>query len=605
MVIILLLSFLTLNLSGVVFSPAVPVDPSYYTFDTFVGDKRTYSYTNILSLHPNGSKLKTMSFQLPFGGFLRNITLIPGDKVEAEITDINSTMITFVDTFILQNGSEFTPDPFYQRIDEFRIGFDVAIMTTNTTLIDAALSQTHVDAYYLDDSYMHFENESENFGDSNMSIQSSYYRATGWMASIRVENYNSTHEFSSYDLSIETIDKKNIHAVIDPTHFTVGNLQAGDVRTYFINKYLGSEYEGKFLYLTLDAIYSDSFEFSQILYSLDGTIIQSYSGGMIDRTSLHFPPSILMTTNTTLIDEVLSDSDWKITYLDDVVEFEITVETPDLAQKEYHHCCYDLTDSWLISMHQVVYNTSDGEAIKAEIEYVIFDPVHISMPVNPAHYTVGDIQTGDQKTYEFIKYHDPNSLYGGEDYASGDLTNLTITNINKTTIEYKQMIFKSTGEVIDILGEFSIDRRRIQQPHSVFMTTNSTLINEVFSHSAWEIIYSGGFVGFELELERPELQLKEYYNFTYDLKSGWIERYYTKIVNTYDGTIVYEIDAMPFKEPEKPLETTIPSETMTTSSQPSSSESSAPEIEITSLPGLFTFVALVSTVIIIRKRKLL
>ncbi|MFX1284198.1 MAG: hypothetical protein ACFFB5_11115 [Promethearchaeota archaeon] len=605
--IVILLNCFILNLNSVFFSPAVPVDPSNYTFNTDVDDKRTYTYNNIISLHPNGSKLKTMDIQLSFGGFLKNVTLSSGDKVEVKITDINKTTITFEDTFILQNGSEFIPDPFYQRIDNFRVGYDItfAIMTTNTTLIDVALSQTTIDAYWLEDSYMYFENESRYYGDSNMSVRSTYYRATGWLASMSVDNYNSTLDLSSYDLAIEIIDTKNIYVEVDPSYFTVGGLQAGDVRTYFIKKYTGNEiFQGIFVNVTIDAIDFYSIVFSQVLYFPNGTIFQTASGMEISRDYLYFTPSLLTTTNTTLINEVLSGSGWEATYLNDVMEFKIAVEEPDFNRKEYCHCRYDLTSGWLINMYQVLYNTSEGETIIGEVEYGLYDPVHVSVKVNPAHYTLGDIQTGDQKTYEFIKFDDPYSFYGGKDYNSGDLTNLTITNIDETKIEYTQVIFKPTGEVIDTLGGFSIDLNYISQPHSIFMTTNTTLINEVFLNTEWEIIYNGGFVRFELEFKRPEVQLKEYYNFTYDLNSGWFERYYTKITNT-SGTVLYEVDARLFKEPEKPPETTISSETtVSTSSQPSSSESSAPDIQITSLPGLVTLVGLVSIVIIIRKQKL-
>lgn len=606
--IVILLNCLILNLNGVVFSLAVQVDPSYYTLNTFVGDKRTYSFKNIIFLHSNGSKLKTIDIQLPIKGFLKTISLFSGDKVEMEITDINSTTITFKDTFILQNGSEFTLDPLYQRIDEFRVGYDItfAIMTTNTTLIDDALSQTTIDTYWLDDSYMYFENESRYYGDSNMSVHSKYYRATGWLASMSVENYNSTHDLYSYDLAIEIIDTKNIHAEVDPLHFTVGNLQVGDVRTYHIKKYTGSEvFQGSFLKVTIDAIYTDSIEFSQVFYFPNGTIIGSGPEMKIYRNDLYFPPSILTTTNTTLIDEVLLASSWETTYLIDIMEFKITLEQPDFNIKEHYHCLFDLTSGWLITMYYVIYNISDGESIIGEMELGIYDPVHVSVEVNPAHYTLGDIQTGDQKTYEFIKYHDPYSFYGGKDYNSGDLTNLTITNIDETKIEFTQVVFKPTGEVIDSLGGFSIDRHYIRQPHSVFMTINITLIDEVFLNTEWEIIYYGGFVQFKLEFKRPEVQLKEYYNFTYDLNSGWLDRYHTKITNTSDGTVPYEVDARLFKEPEKTHETTIPTKTtVSTSSRPSSTESSAPDIEITSLPRLITLVGLVYVAIIIRKRKL-
>lgn len=601
-VIIILISFLILGLNGAIITIAVPVDPSDYTLGIFIGDKRLYRYNTAESLDKFGNPINELNIPIPIGGSVVNVTVIAGDKVEVEIIDIFPNNISFIDTFYLLNGSVFTSDPINQSRNEFKI--DAYIMTTNKTLVTEAMSQSTIDSWGFQSSNLevYFENTSLKMPpDVDEFIMSYYYTKTGWpkSQSVQISNTTSGLKIMNYELNIEQ-PSDFVNVPVNQAHYTIGDIQVGDRGKYLLSKFssgMGAE-PGDFMNLTITNINSSYIEFEQVFYEPDGTILGTPIIGFVSR-SVFQQMNPFMTTNTTLIDEALSGTISSI-YYNDLIELEFDYDLADQDESRYSNIKFDSDTGWLNYMNITFSNYSTSEIMFEQeiilVDMTLADRTQVEVDVNPSYYTLG-VKVDDKITAKFVKVY---NYLDTDFFSAGDFTNLTIINIDANTIEIEQVFYESDGTLIYPDGttdplQLDVSRDVISQPNAFVMTTNVTLIKEAFADTQYDFSYSAKLMKFVLDYTNPENNLRYFCNFTYDRTSGWIETYHYKITNTTDSSLISELEAIPVKE-EAPV-TTEPT------TEPTSTSETSKKNGITSYPGLFGLLSILSILIVYRKRR--
>ena len=599
--IIILANSLILGLSGAIITTAVPVDPSDYTLGVSEGDMRTYYYSEIERYDPGTMTfVDNFTFQLPFGGVLKSITIHEGDKIEAEIMTIWPTEIEYVNTWILRNGSELTSDTFIQRLDAFGVGPGWPIMTTNISLIGEAMSQMTTYVFDIDENMVNFENTSFSV-DFSFTNRSSYYLSTGFMYSASHTQKDLLSDMIVFHWEVTMEDPTEpIRVEVDPKHFTLGDINIGDTKTYEIFVYYSESgflpfqdtvSSGDFTNITVTNINTSYVEYEQVFFDPCGNILGLIEDYVINRSLLEQPHQIFMTTNQTLIEEVFSDTAWEFVFFDDTVEFTLDVEFPEYDRQLYSRFSYDFLSGW---PKTYLYAAYEGGALSLEVNMEEYYPdLNVSVFVNPAHYTVGDVK-GETRTYKFLNYY---SYWDTFDYGPGDFINITLTDINASFFMLEYVIFHPNGDIIDEVPEFPIPRSKLYQPQAIYMTTNTTLINEVFSCTIWDVTYTNNLVQFEAKSISPDTNEEWYHNYTYDLNNGLLYGFQIKLWEIIDGqkTLVYHQE---IRLVEEEIET---SETTTASTQSTGTE--APGLD-TPFPGTFSLFGLIAiSVIIIRKRR--
>ena len=355
--VLVLLATISIALFPIFISSTVDVNPDDYAIAVTIGDKKEFiiSELEILTLH----HIIVNYNQTPIAveGEPQNYTIKQGDHINYEITDINKTHIEMVQDYISYVDSKENhtfADPIYQKYST--IDLNIVIMTSNQTLIAETLPQMNLYKSILSETSLEIENRSQ-VGEISLSEYNKYDLTTGWLEERFIEGTNVTTDQIQFRYRMETYEPYvpppgYFSAPVPASSFTIG-VKTGDYKLLnFVRVPLTSNYyqPGTKIKLAVLEITPDKIRLNQVIIYPNGTQGESYQFD-VARSQLYIA-SLIMTTNLTLILEMMEGSNWNITTTKGILVLQqranidpSSYNQADIQNTEYR---YDLTTGWLI-----------------------------------------------------------------------------------------------------------------------------------------------------------------------------------------------------------------------------------------------------------------
>lgn len=298
-----------------------------------------------------------------------------GDELEYDISDLNSTCITFTKayTFNSENPVEGAVGSEYQYLNHLVISN--RIMTSNETIIQSyvstnndVLSVTQLNPTGNTTFVLDYTDDSIDY-----DVEVVFYK--GWMIDLNFSIYNqaSSETIAKCLLSADDISDPSLitysseiyfNQVDDFSKFTIG-LKIGD--NYLVKITENTNYhpvyeEDTIFNLTVTNIQSDFLILSYGFIYPNGTqtdAIESASG----YNSLYIP-FFFTTTNTALI-EMCTPYYWNLTITEHTIEFQTSIEDYPLTDSDSDfYYKYARATGWLLKSHIVTRNSNTNEILK-------------------------------------------------------------------------------------------------------------------------------------------------------------------------------------------------------------------------------------------------
>ena len=305
--------------------------------------------------------------------------------------------------------------------------------------------------------------------------------------------------------------------------------------------------------------------------------------------------SYIMTTNSTLIEEIIDQSNlYATTLTSSTAYFEnMTLISEVSGLTSVWGTRYEFPSGWLKSIILETFNDTHHPPYLSYYEleqYVEPEPAN-PFEVNPDFYTLG-VAVGDEQVLEIVKVITPEpemELQEGYQYK------LKVLSITSSMVLLSTQTVDKFGNIIDDL-EYEVNRSHLT-PLGFILTTNITLIHEVFDTDPdFHVIYTNELVTFNFSISILSDSIS--IEMIFDLQTGWIVNYHIKMGTGADLTEILMV-----AESALTTTTSTTSTTQMTTDDPDSNTSTTTTTnpKISPFPGFLMI--LLSTLVLLVGRK--